>query len=102
MCWRAIRAAPISIRISPGQASTWTGCVAAVAKVLARHGLPRVRDQNGAWQDGMMPIPTSIDENDRRVTCAIAYLSPQVRRRKNLTIRTETYVRRILFEGKRA
>jgi len=91
---------PITIRRYPvGQ---WTGFVASVAKVLEQRGLPLVRDQNGAWQDGMMPVPTSIDENDRRVSCAMAYLSPQVRRRKNLTIRTETYVRRILFDGKHA
>jgi 5-(hydroxymethyl)furfural/furfural oxidase len=49
-----------------------------------------------------MPVPTSIDENDRRVSCAMAYLTPAVRARKNLTIRTETLVRRVLFEGTRA
>ena len=59
-------------------------------------------DQNGAWEDGVMPVPTSIDENDRRVSCAMAYLTPAVRARKNLTIRTETFVRRILFTGARA
>ncbi len=53
------------------------------------------------WK-GVMQVPTSIDENDRRVSCAYAYLSPAVRARQNLTIRTETYVRRILFEGTRA
>jgi 5-(hydroxymethyl)furfural/furfural oxidase len=91
---------PITIRRYPPE--QWTGFVAGVAKVLEKHGLPLVRDQNGAWQDGMMPVPTSIDENDRRVSCAMAYLSSDVRRRKNLTIRTESYVRRILFEGTRA
>jgi 5-(hydroxymethyl)furfural/furfural oxidase len=91
---------PITIRRYP--AVQWTGFVAAVAKVLEKRGLPLVPDQNGAWQDGMMPMPTSIDENDRRVSTAMAYLTPEVRRRNNLTIRTETYVRRILFDGKRA
>ena len=28
-----------------------------------------------------MPIPASIDENDRRVSCAMAYLTSQVRAR---------------------
>jgi 5-(hydroxymethyl)furfural/furfural oxidase len=91
---------PITIRRYP--AEDWAGFVATVAKVLERHGLPLVPDQNGPWQDGVMAVPTSIDAHDRRVSCAMAYLTPQVRRRPNLTIRTETYVRRILFEGTNA
>jgi len=91
---------PITIRRYP--TADWTGFVGTVAKVLEKRGLPIVPDQNGAWQDGVMPVPTSIDENDRRVSCAMAYLTPQVRARRNLTIRTETYVRRILFTGSRA
>jgi 5-(hydroxymethyl)furfural/furfural oxidase len=91
---------PITIRRYPPE--DWAGFVATVAKVLEKRGLPQVADQNGPWQDGVMAVPTSIDEHDRRVSCAMAYLTPQVRRRPNLTIRTETYVRRILFEGTRA
>ena len=91
---------PITIRRYPVE--DWTGFVGTVAKVLEKRGLPIVPDQNGAWQDGVMPVPTSIDERDRRVSCAMAYLTPQVRARANLTIRTETYVRRILFTGPRA
>jgi 5-(hydroxymethyl)furfural/furfural oxidase len=91
---------PITIRRYP--VKDWAGFVGTVAKVLEKRGLPIVPDQNGAWQDGVMPVPTSIDERDRRVSCAMAYLTPQVRRRENLTIRTETYVRRILFDGARA
>jgi 5-(hydroxymethyl)furfural/furfural oxidase len=91
---------PITIRRYPRE--DWSGFVGTVAKVLQQRGLPIVPDQNGPWQDGIMPVPTSVDENDRRVSCAMAYLSPAVRRRKNLTIRTETYVRRIVFEGARA
>ncbi len=94
------RDGPITIRRYP--AKDWTGFVGAVAKALNQRGLPTVPDQNGAWQDGVMPLPTSIDENDRRVSCAYAYLTPAVRRRPNLTIRTETFVRRILFDGTRA
>jgi 5-(hydroxymethyl)furfural/furfural oxidase len=91
---------PITIRRY--REEDWAGFVATVAKVLEQRGLPLVPDQNGPWRDGVMPVPTSIDEHDRRVSCAMAYLSPQVRRRPNLTIRTETYVRRILFDGTRA
>lgn len=91
---------PVTIRRYPVE--DWAGFVKIVAGVLGKHGLPFVADQNGRWEDGVMPVPTSIDENDRRVSCAMAYLTPAVRARKNLTIRTETYVRRILFTGARA
>src|ERR1051325_8413156 len=91
---------PITIRRYPVE--DWAGFVKIVADVLGKRGLPIVPDQNGRWEDGVMPVPTSIDENDRRVSCAMAYLTPEVRRRRNLTIRTETYVRRILFTGARA
>ena len=91
---------PITIRRYPVE--DWAGFVGTVAKVLQRRGLPLVPDQNGKWEDGVMPVATSIDANDRRVSCAMAYLTPQVRARQNLTVRTETYVRRILFEGARA
>lgn len=91
---------PITIRRYPAQ--DWSGFVQVVAKALETRGLPRVADQNGEWRDGVMAVPTSIDEHDRRVSCAMAYLTPQVRRRPNLTIHTESYARRILFEGARA
>jgi len=91
---------PITIRRYPTE--DWAGFVKIVADVLGKRGLPLVPDQNGKWEDGVMPVATSIDENDRRVSCAMAYLTPAVRARKNLTIRTETFVRRILFEGTRA
>jgi 5-(hydroxymethyl)furfural/furfural oxidase len=91
---------PITIRRYPPE--DFSGFVIAVAKALEKRGLPLGTDQNGAWRDGVFAVPTSIDEHDRRVSCAMAYLTPQVRRRANLTIRTESYVRRILFEGTRA
>jgi len=91
---------PITIRRYPVE--DWAGFVKIVADVLGKRGLPIVADQNGRWEDGVMPVPTSIDEHDRRVSCAMGYLTQAVRARRNLTIRTETSVRRILFEGTRA
>ena len=73
-----------------------------MAEELNTRGYPIVPDQNGTWEDGVMPVTCSVDERQQRVTCAIAYLSPAVRARPNLRVMTETYVRRILFEGKRA
>jgi 5-(hydroxymethyl)furfural/furfural oxidase len=90
------------IAISRYPIEDWSGFAKEVAKLLQKRGLPIVPDQNGKWQDGIMPAAVSVDEKDRRVSCAMAYLTPQVRARPNLTIRTETYVQRILFEGMRA
>ena len=91
---------PITIKRYPVE--EWAGFMKTVADALGKRGLPIVLDQNGKWQDGVMPVPASIDEHDQRVSCAMAYLTPAVRRRPNLTIRTETFIRRILFEGTRA
>lgn len=43
-----------------------------------------------------------IYQDHRRHTPADAYLSPDVRKRDNLTVLTNAYVTRILFDGKRA
>ncbi len=91
---------PITIKRYPVE--EWAGFMKTVADALGKRGLPIVLDQNGKWQDGVMPVPASIDEHDQRVSCAMAYLTPAVRRRPNLTIHTETFIRRILFEGTRA
>lgn len=91
---------PVAIRRFP--MSDWSGFAQAVAKALNKRGYPIVSDQNGAWQDGVMPVTASVDENGQRVSCAFAYLSQKVRSRKNLTVLTETAVERVLFEGRRA
>src|ERR1044072_4961471 len=88
---------PITIRRYP--TADWTGFVGAGANVREERGLAPVPHQQAAGEDGVIPVPTSIDENDRRVSCAMAYPTPTGRARKNPTIRPETYVRRILFEG---
>ncbi len=90
------------VAISRFPMSDWSGFVQSVAGALGRQGYPIVPDQNGAWEDGIMPVSCSVDENGQRVTCAIAYLSPSVRARPNLRVVTETYVSRIIFEGKQA
>ena len=94
------RDGPVAISRYPIE--DWSGFAQAVANVLQKHGLPIVPDQNGKWQDGIMPAAVSVDERDRRVSCAMAYLTPAVRARPNLAIMTETYVRRIMFDGIRA
>lgn len=91
---------PIAIRRFP--ISDWSGFVQGVSSALQKRGYELVPDQNGRWQDGIMPVAASVDEQERRSTCALAYLSPNVRARKNLAVLTETRVDRILFEGQRA
>lgn len=80
----------------------WTGFVRAVTGELDRQGYAFVDDQNGAWRDGYMPVTTSVDENGQRISCAYAYLTPNVRARPNLSVLTQTSVERIVFEGRQA
>jgi 5-(hydroxymethyl)furfural/furfural oxidase len=94
------RTGPIAIRRFPE--ADWSGFAQGVSKALQKRGFAKLPDQNGAWQDGLMPVAASVDENERRVSCALAYLSKEVRARPNLRVLTETMVERIVFEGKRA
>jgi len=62
-------------------------------------GYPDCPDQNDPWAFGAGPQP--MNKLGRlRVSCAIAYLAP-ARARPNLTIRPETFVRRLLVDGSR-
>ena len=90
---------PLPIRrIFPEQ---WPGYARAVAETLKATGWDYREDQNAEFEDGYFPITIS-NLYDRRVSAAIAYLTPTVRQRENLTIRDRTRVRRIVFEGARA
>ena len=66
---------------------------AAVAK-----GFKRVHDLNGAEQDGVDSEPFNVVDGIRQNT-AMVYLTAEVRRRPNLTIRGGVTVDRVLFEG---
>ena len=63
-------------------------------------GIPRNPDYNGANQAGVGYFQRTI-KNGRRMSAAVSFLNP-VRHRKNLDIRTNTHVERILFKGRRA
>lgn len=88
--------------ISRFPVSDWSGFVRAVADSLQKRGYPAIADQNGEWRDGFMPTSVSVDEKQERVSCALVYLNRSVRARRNLTIMTRSFVRRIVFEGTRA
>jgi choline dehydrogenase len=64
-------------------------------------GYPRTEDVNGYRQEGFAPFDRNI-HNARRLSAARAYLHPIRRSRKNLTVRTSTFVTAIHFEGRRA
>lgn len=78
----------------------WPGHPLALAQALEQAGYKYLPDQNGVFEDGYFPIAIS-NENERRVSAAMAYLDEQTRLRPNLTIRANTQVSRLLFDGKR-
>ena len=63
-------------------------------------GLPRLRGHNTGQMIGVTPNSLMI-RNGRRVTVADAWLTPEVRDRRNLVILTGTAVRRMEIQGTR-
>jgi choline dehydrogenase len=63
-------------------------------------GYDLTEDVNGYRQEGFAPFDRNIHKG-RRLSAAQAYLKP-VRGRKNLTVRTRTFVTGVVFEGRRA
>jgi choline dehydrogenase len=64
-------------------------------------GLPVRDDINHPEQEGIAYLTHNI-RRGRRQSSAVAYLTPAVRKRANLTILTDALVHRIAFEGTRA
>jgi 5-(hydroxymethyl)furfural/furfural oxidase len=67
----------------------WTGFTRTMAQVFGDMGYATQEDQNGTWADGVFPTTFNVDPNGRRGSAALVYLSPEVRRRPNLTVLTE-------------
>jgi len=63
-------------------------------------GYELTEDVNGFRQEGFGAFDRNIHRG-RRQSAAQAYLKP-VRHRRNLTVRTRTFVTRVVFEGRRA
>lgn len=76
----------------------WAGHATAVAEGFKSLGFDYLEDQNGEFRDGYYPVAIS-NENDRRVTTALAYLDEATRRRGNLKILTDTAITALLFDG---
>eukprot|EP01037_Dinobryon_pediforme_P025685 gene25685-27927_t len=89
---------PMQIRRIPRE--QWSPFTAATAAALEAEGYHNIGDHNGDPGDGFFPMAiNNID--DQRISTARAYLTREVRARKNLTILAATEVRSIRFEGTR-
>jgi len=89
---------PIHLRMQKRR----TRLSAAMIEAAISLGLPYKEDPNLPKVEGIAYIAANVSAKGKRVSAANAFLSPTVRRRPNLTIRTGVTVQRILFEGKRA
>lgn len=79
----------------------WAPFARAVAAALESKGLRQGRDINNERGDGVFPMPYNANPS-HRVTIPSAYLTPEVRKRQNLSIITDTFARRLVFDGRRA
>lgn len=90
---------PLPIRRVPK--TDWPGFSSAAAEAVIDSGLPWIDDQNTSdFQPACFSI-TINNENDRRMSSAVSFLSNDVRKRPNLTILAQTRVTRLLFDGSR-
>ncbi|MFV0335004.1 MAG: GMC family oxidoreductase [Tropicimonas sp.] len=80
----------------------WTPFTRMMTDICTDRGVPFLPDQNGVWTDGVFEMAVNMDEENRRVSTAWGYLTPEVRARGNLSIRTDTTVSRIILDAHRA
>jgi len=90
---------PIPVRRVPQ--AEWSGFTRAVGDALVALGHARRADQNGPWEDGVMPTSVNLDEEWRRVSTAVGYLDATARARPNLRLLPGHVARRLLVEGAR-
>lgn len=88
---------PIPVRREPAEA--WHPVSAAFAEAARAAGHPEDADKNAPGSHGIGPVPLNIRDGVR-VGPASAYLLPHLDRR-NLSVRSDTTVTRILFSGTR-
>jgi choline dehydrogenase len=84
----------VSFAKYPNQLST------AFLKACAEKGIPYNEDYNGELQMGASMLQFTI-KNNKRHSAAVAFLNP-VLHRKNLTVKTNVLVTKIIIEGGRA
>lgn len=76
----------------------WGSFTRASAQALQHLGLNDIVDQNARFDDGYFAPAVSV-EHQQRVSSARAYLTPEVRARRNLTLWTDTQARQLLLNG---
>lgn len=77
----------------------WAGFTTSVMEVM-KDEFPYQPDYNASFQDGSFPLPLT-NENDRRVSTALGYLTREARARKNLHIFAMTQVEVLELDGAR-
>jgi 5-(hydroxymethyl)furfural/furfural oxidase len=93
------RSGPIPVRrIKPERMSPF---VKALCETLVARGHPAKPDQNGEWADGVYVGAIATSDAGERVPASIVYLTPEVRRRPNLEVRTDLMAERLVFDGLR-
>lgn len=75
--------------------------VGRVMRALDARGHSIRPDQNGPWQDGTFRGVVAISDRGERQPAALVWLTPEVRRRPNLTILTRHQAQRLTFDGRR-
>jgi 5-(hydroxymethyl)furfural/furfural oxidase len=85
-------------RIAPDRLSAFAK---AVSDTLVKHGYAKRPDQNAEWTDGVYVGAVTVSDAGERVPTAVAYLTPEVRARTNLTVMTGHVAERLLIEGNR-
>ena len=78
----------------------WPKFTNAVMAAVEANGWANIADQNGVFTDGYFPVAYNHTDT-ARVGPAWAYLTADVRRRKNLTVLGEHQIQRLLFDHKR-
>jgi 5-(hydroxymethyl)furfural/furfural oxidase len=91
---------PLRIRRTPTE--FLSPFVKTVMKVLGEGGLASRADQNGVWEPGVFVGAIGVSPEGERIPTSVCYLTDEVRKRSNLTLRTECLVDRVLFKGNRA
>jgi 5-(hydroxymethyl)furfural/furfural oxidase len=90
---------PIPIRrISDEQ---WPPLSQALSAYAQTHQIPFIEDMNSDFRDGFGAVPMCNMPN-RRASTALCYLTADIRRRPNLTIMNQAFVRQLVFKNSRA
>jgi 5-(hydroxymethyl)furfural/furfural oxidase len=89
---------PISLQRYPRE--VWPKFTKAVIEAIEAHGWSDIKDQNAVFEDGYFPVAYN-HTHERRVGAAWAYLTSEVRQRKNLSIVGQCRVLKLLFDGSR-